>query len=48
VAAVGILQLFWVPREHVHDVVVDTSVLGKTISHSEDRNRISEDAIEEE
>lgn len=38
VAVLGILQLFWVPREHVHDVVMDTSVLRKTISHSEGRN----------
>lgn len=39
VAVLGILQLPWVPREHVHNVVVDTSLLRKTISHSEDRNR---------
>ncbi|KAI0184404.1 major facilitator superfamily domain-containing protein [Xylaria flabelliformis] len=39
VAVLGILQLVWVPREHVHDVVMDTTVLRKTISHSDDRNR---------
>lgn len=39
VAVLGILQLFWVPREHVHDVVVENTLLRKTISHSEDRNR---------
>ncbi|KAI0404380.1 major facilitator superfamily domain-containing protein [Xylaria palmicola] len=47
VAVVGILQLFWVPREHVHDVVMDTNVLRKTISHSEERNRSSEHATGE-
>ncbi|KAI3332219.1 MFS general substrate transporter [Xylariaceae sp. AK1471] len=47
VAALGVLQLFWVPREHVHDVVVDTAILGKTISHSEDRNRDSEYGVGE-
>ncbi|KAI1308091.1 major facilitator superfamily domain-containing protein [Xylaria venustula] len=45
VAVLGILQLFWVPREHVHDVVVD-SVISK-ISHSEDRNRRDEQSIGE-
>lgn len=39
VAVLGIIQLPWVPREHIHDVVVDTTLLRKTISHSEDRNR---------
>lgn len=38
-AVLGILQLPLVPREHISDVVVDTSLLRKTISHSEDRNR---------
>ncbi|TGJ78200.1 hypothetical protein E0Z10_g10566 [Xylaria hypoxylon] len=38
VAVLGILQLFWVPREHVHDIVMESAILGKTISHSEDRN----------
>ncbi|KAI0437436.1 major facilitator superfamily domain-containing protein [Xylaria telfairii] len=47
VAVLGILQLFWVPREHVHDVVVDTTVLRKTISHSEDRNRGGENGARE-
>ncbi|KAI1739605.1 major facilitator superfamily domain-containing protein [Xylaria scruposa] len=42
VAVLGILQLVWVPREHVHDVVMDTTVLRKTISHSDDRNRTDE------
>ncbi|KAI0478070.1 major facilitator superfamily domain-containing protein [Xylaria cf. heliscus] len=42
VAVLGILQLFWVPREHVHDVVMDTNVLRKTVSHTEDRSRGSE------
>ncbi|KAI1821080.1 MFS general substrate transporter [Xylaria intraflava] len=37
VAVLGIVQLFWVPREHVPTVVVDTAVLGRTISRS-DRN----------
>ncbi|KAI0966592.1 major facilitator superfamily domain-containing protein [Xylaria arbuscula] len=45
VAILGIVQLFWVPREHVHDVVVD-SVISK-ISHSEDRNRRDEQSIGE-
>ncbi|KAI1641237.1 MFS general substrate transporter [Biscogniauxia mediterranea] len=36
VAVLGTAQLFWVPRKHVHDVVVvDTSLLGKTISNSD-------------
>ncbi|KAI1122435.1 major facilitator superfamily domain-containing protein [Nemania abortiva] len=39
VAVLGMLQLLWVPREHVHDVVVDNALLRKTISHSEDRSR---------
>ncbi|KAI1111790.1 major facilitator superfamily domain-containing protein [Nemania sp. NC0429] len=42
VAVLAILQLPWVPREHVHDVVVETALLGKTISHTEDRNRSDE------
>ncbi|KAI0594395.1 MFS general substrate transporter [Biscogniauxia sp. FL1348] len=33
VAVLGTVQLFWVPRKHVHHVVVDTSLLGKTISN---------------
>ncbi|KAI0521315.1 major facilitator superfamily domain-containing protein [Xylaria bambusicola] len=37
VAVLGILQLVWVPREHVHDVIVDSAIL--KINHSEDRNR---------
>lgn len=40
VAVLGILQLFWVPREHVHDVVVDTAIL--KISHTQERNRRGE------
>lgn len=40
VAVLGILQLIWVPREHVHDVIVDNAIL--KISHSEDRNRAGE------
>ncbi|KAI0426776.1 major facilitator superfamily domain-containing protein [Xylaria sp. FL1042] len=40
VAVLGIVQLFWVPREHVHDVVVDSALL--KITHSEDRNRRDE------
>lgn len=47
VALLGILQLFWVPREHVHDVVMDTTVLRKTVSHSEDRNRGGENGARE-
>jgi hypothetical protein len=47
VAALGVFQLFWVPREHVHDVVVDTAILGKTVSHSEDRNRDRDHGVEE-
>ncbi|KAI1491654.1 MFS general substrate transporter [Biscogniauxia mediterranea] len=36
VAVLGTAQLFWVPRKHVHDVVVvDTSLLGKTMSNSD-------------
>ncbi|KAI5921530.1 MFS general substrate transporter [Camillea tinctor] len=35
VAILGIVQLFWVPRKHVHDVVVDTSLLGKTMNNSD-------------
>ncbi|KAI1426493.1 major facilitator superfamily domain-containing protein [Xylaria sp. FL1777] len=45
VAVLGILQLFWVPREHVHDVVVDAAIL--KISHSEDRNRRDEQGTAE-
>ncbi|KAI1346807.1 major facilitator superfamily domain-containing protein [Xylaria sp. FL0043] len=45
VAVLGIMQLFWVPREHVHDVVVDSAIL--KISHSEDRNRRDEQGIGE-
>ncbi|KAI1498696.1 MFS general substrate transporter [Biscogniauxia marginata] len=33
VAVLGIVQLLWVPRKHIYDVVVD-SVLGKTTSNS--------------
>ncbi|GAP82852.1 putative major facilitator superfamily transporter [Rosellinia necatrix] len=39
VALLGIFQLFWVPREHVQELVMDTSVLRKTISRSEERSR---------
>ncbi|KAI1174656.1 major facilitator superfamily domain-containing protein [Nemania sp. FL0916] len=45
VAVLGIIQLFWVPREHVHDVIVDTTLLRKTISHSEDSNRSGEHGV---
>ncbi|KAI0799009.1 major facilitator superfamily domain-containing protein [Xylaria sp. FL0064] len=45
VAVLGIMQLFWVPREHVHDVVVDSTIL--KISHSGDRNRRNEQGIGE-
>ncbi|KAI8630461.1 MFS general substrate transporter [Xylariaceae sp. FL1651] len=47
VAVLGILQLFWVPREHVPDVIVDSAILGKTTSHSGDRNGPSEHAVVE-
>ncbi|GAW11955.1 hypothetical protein ANO14919_013090 [Xylariales sp. No.14919] len=45
VAVLGILQLFWVPREHVHDVVMENAILGKTISHSEERNTNGEHGV---
>jgi len=47
VGVLGILQLFWVPREHIHGVVVDTKVLGKTLNHSEDRNRNGEHSVQQ-
>ncbi|KAI0204871.1 major facilitator superfamily domain-containing protein [Astrocystis sublimbata] len=47
VAALAILQLFWVPREHVHNVVMDTALLGRTISNSDGRNGDVEDDVVE-
>ncbi|KAI1360493.1 MFS general substrate transporter [Xylaria arbuscula] len=41
VAVLGILQLIWVPREHVHDVVVDSAIL--KIGHSGDGNGTDRD-----
>jgi MFS family permease len=35
VAGLGVLQLLWVPRKHVHEVVVETSIVGRAVSHSE-------------
>ncbi|KAI0159651.1 major facilitator superfamily domain-containing protein [Xylariaceae sp. FL1272] len=42
VAGLGVVQLLWVPREHVHDIVVDSNLLTKTTSHAEDMPAIPE------
>jgi MFS family permease len=38
VAFLGALQLIWVPRKHVHELVVETAIVGRTISHSDHHN----------
>ncbi|KAI9157984.1 Major facilitator superfamily multidrug transporter mfsB [Paramyrothecium foliicola] len=34
-ALIGAIQLIWVPRKHVHEVTVETAIVGRTISHTE-------------
>ncbi|KAI0393488.1 MFS general substrate transporter [Xylariaceae sp. FL0594] len=46
VGVLGMLQLFWVPREHIHDVIVEANVLRKTLSHSEVGERIGEHDVQ--
>jgi MFS family permease len=36
VAFLGAVQLLWVPRKHMNRIVVETSIVGRTVSHAGD------------